>query len=287
MQVAPVTDVIGAEISGVDLSQPLTGQEVDELESRLTHHGVLFFRDQHLTPEAMQDFARRLGVIDVHPYERNLGGALEGVTVLDAHVLGGGRAPAVPWHTDATFLPAPPRASILQAVEIPPVGGDTLWASTYATYDALSSKMQRFVDDLDALHDATPSFGARAARGSLREDAVEEMTKTVHPVVATHPVTGRRTLFVNQVFTTAVEGLSRTESAALLRLLFELVNDPGAQVRLRWQPGTVAMWDNRCTQHAAVSGYEGRRLMHRVTLQGTVPSRDLRPASGARAQVLA
>jgi taurine dioxygenase len=284
MRVAAITDVIGAEISGIDLSQPPTSAEVEELETLLADHGVLFFRDQHLAPEALQDFARRLGVIDVHPYERNLGGALEGVTVLDAHVLGGGKAPAVPWHTDATFLPAPPRASILQAVEIPAVGGDTLWASTYATYDALSSKMQRFVDDLDAVHDAMPTFGARAARGSLREDAVQEMTKTVHPVVVTHPVTRRRTLFANQVFTTSVEGLSRSESAALLRLLFDLVNDPGAQVRLRWQPGTVAMWDNRCTQHAAVSGYQGRRLMHRVTLQGMVPSRDLPPASTDRMQ---
>jgi taurine dioxygenase len=273
MEASPVTSVIGAEISGVDLAQQLSDSEVSQLERLLAEHGVLFFRDQDLTPEAHVAFASRMGEIDVHPYEQNLGGELEGVTVLDALVLGRGRAPAVPWHTDATFLAAPPRASILRAIEVPPVGGDTLWASTYATYEGLSSRLQRLIDDLEAVHDAGPHFAARSARGDLRSDAPTEIFQTVHPVVTTHPVTGRLVLYVSGGFTTSIEGLPRAEGQALLKMLLDRVNDPGTQVRLRWQPGTVAIWDNRCTQHAAVAGYEGSRVMHRVTLKGTEPKR--------------
>jgi taurine dioxygenase len=143
----------------------------------------------------------------------------------------------------------------------------------YAAYESLSSKLQRFIDELDAVHDATASFGRRVAEGRAREDASTDMTRNVHPVVAVHPVSGRKALFVNRVFTEAIEGMSAKESGHLLELLFQTVHVPDTQVRLRWRPGTVAMWDNRCTQHYAVGGYTGRRVMQRVTFLGPEPKR--------------
>ena len=274
MQLEPVTDVIGAEVIGVDLADTPSPEVELELDHALATYGVLFFREQVLTPTEHVAFGARFGELHIHPYERNLGGAHEAVVELDSEVYGGSvRAPQVPWHADATFEPAPPRASILRAVQLPSVGGDTLWASTYAVYDGLSSRLQRFVDELDAHHSAEWAFRGRVASGQARADASTEMTASLHPVVASHPVTGRKALFVNRVFTTHIAELATPESAALLGVLLEAVHDPALQVRLRWRPGTVAMWDNRCTQHAAVGGFEGRRVMQRVTIVGPPPKR--------------
>jgi taurine dioxygenase len=273
MNITPATSIIGADVSDIDLATPLAKAEVEQLDRALAKHGVLFFRDQHLGPDEHLAFGERFGELHVHAYERNLGGAHEAVMLLESDGFGGTNAPKIPWHTDATFEANPPRISILRAVEVPPFGGDTLWASTYAAFEGLSSRMQRFVDGLDALHSAAQVFRTRVAAGRGRVDAEQEMRSAVHPVVIRHPVSGRKGLYVNGIFTSGMCELSDDESDAILRMLLETVHDPGLQVRLRWEPGTVAMWDNRCTQHAAAGGYEGRRVMHRVMTMGTPPAR--------------
>lgn len=273
MELSPVTNSIGAEVTGVDLTQPLSAGLVLDLDRALAEHGVLFFRDQHVTPRQQLDFGACLGELHVHPYEHNLGGQLEAVLVLDSERYRSKGKTPVPWHTDATFEQRPPRGSVLRAVELPPVGGDTLWANMYAAYESLSSRMQRFLDDLDAVHDAGATFGGRLREGRVRDDAVTEMRSTVHPVVTAHPVSGRKVLFVNRQFTSHIVDLSSSESDRILEHLFHTVHAPDIQVRLRWRPGTVAVWDNRCTQHYAVGGYEGRRVMNRVTFLGPPPKR--------------
>lgn len=272
MKIERVTDRIGAEVTGVDLAD-VDDATVSALDRALADHGVLFFRDQDLTPAEHLAFGARFGELHLHPYERNLGGDHQAVIVLDsANYRTKGKDP-VPWHHDATFEARPPRGSILRAVDLPEVGGDTLWADMYAAYEGLSSKLQRFVDELDAVHDASHIFGRRVAEGRARPDAETTMTANVHPVVATHPVSGRKALFVNANFTTGIVDLARRESDAVLGVLFQTVHNPDIQVRLRWTPGTVAMWDNRCTQHYAVGGYTGRRVMQRVTFLGPAPTR--------------
>jgi len=176
MQITPVTTTIGAEVSDIDLAAPLSSDEARQLDKAVAEHGVLFFRDQALTPDEHLAFGAALGELHVHPYERNLGGAREPVMLLESDGFGGSKAPKVPWHTDATFETNPPRISILRAVEIPSVGGDTLWASTYAACEGLSSRMQGFVDELDAVHEAAGVFGRRVAADSTRVDAEREMT---------------------------------------------------------------------------------------------------------------
>jgi taurine dioxygenase len=273
MHIRPVTTTIGAEVSDIDLALPLSADEARLLDKAVAEHGVLFFRDQRLTPDQQLAFGAVFGALHVHPYERNLGGAHEAVMVLESDGFGGATAPKVPWHADATFETNPPRLSILRAVETPVVGGDTLWASTNAAYEGLSSPMQRFVDELEAVHEAAGAFGARVAAGQARADSVQEMRTAVHPAVIRHPLSGSKALYVNGIFTTKLADLGRAESAALLGVLLETVHDPSLQVRLRWEPGTIAMWDNRCTQHAAAGGYEGRRIMHRVMAMGAPPAR--------------
>lgn len=272
MKFERVTDRIGAEVTGIELADVDDAAAAD-LDRALAQYGVLFFRAQALTPDQHIALGSRFGELHVHPYERNLGGDHEAVIVLDSENYRTKGKDPVPWHHDATFEVRPPRGSILRAIEIPEVGGDTLWADMYAAYDGLSSKTQRFIDDLDAIHDASHIFGARVAEGRGKPDAQSTMNASVHPVVATHPVSGRKALFVNANFTTAIVDMPKREGDALLGMLHQTVKDPDIQVRLRWAPGTVAMWDNRCTQHYAVGGYGSRRVMQRVTFLGPPPTR--------------
>lgn len=272
MEFDRVTDRIGVEVRGIDLAD-LDEGDIAALDLALADHGVLFFRGQDITPDDHIAMGAAFGELHIHPYEHNLGGDHQAVIVLDSqNYRTKGRDP-VPWHHDATFEPRPPRGSILRAIELPEVGGDTLWADMYAAYDGLSSKLQRIIDELDATHDATHIFSQRVADKRSRPDAETTMTASVHPVVATHPVSGRRALFVNANFTTGIVDMRPKESEALLAVLFATVQNPDIQVRLRWAPGTVAMWDNRCTQHYAVGGYTGRRVMQRVTFLGPPPAR--------------
>lgn len=267
LTIDPVTPAIGAEIGGVELSQPLDPGTLDAIYRSLIDHLVIFFRDQDLTPAAHLAFAESFGEIDrPHPVYPHVGETAN-VVLLES---GPDRPPDTNvWHTDLTFYQEPPFASILWAREVPAAGGDTLWASMYAAYDALPPEMKTLIDDLQAVHD----FGD-FRNDFLRDGGVEELNaamarlgQAVHPVAPRHPVTGRRFLYVNQPFTRSIVGLGAADSDRLLRYLLDHLNRPEFQVRFRWRAGSVAMWDNRVTQHYAVSDYyPARRAMHRVTV---------------------
>jgi taurine dioxygenase len=267
----PMTGVVGATVHGVDMAQPLSDAVVDDLNRAVAEHGVLFFHDQELSPEQHRAFGARFGPLHVHPWVRNLGPDLPEIMVLAPENLPNSGRKSIRWHADATFEERPPRGAILRAVELPELGGDTLWASMYAAYEALSGRMQAFLDGLHGVHESD-SFQKLIAMGRAVEDAPAEMASTEHPVVATHPVTGRKALYVNVIFTRAIAELSETESDRVLGFLLEHLKNPDFQVRLRWRPGTVAFWDNRASQHYGVVDYTGRRVMHRVTVCGDRPA---------------
>jgi taurine dioxygenase len=272
IEIVPVTVEVGAEVRGLDLRKPLAPEEVRGVERALAAHGVLFFRDQHLTPEQHLAFARSFGALDPAPFgpkhERH-----REITVLD-QVLPKGQG-ADNWHTDNTFMPEPPMGSILRAIELPGVGGDTCFASMYAAWDALSPAMQSFLSGLRAVHDLTRTLSRAIRDGNAPGAELARMQKdwppVEHPVARRHPVTGRIALFVNGNFTSHLVGLAPAESDALLRMLFDHVRSPDFQCRFRWRPGSIAFWDNRCVQHYGVPDYGERRLMHRVTLAGDRP----------------
>lgn len=265
-----LTGAAGAEVHDFDLGEDHDQAVIDELNLAVAEHGVLFFRDQDITPEQHRAFGARFGQLYIHPFVRNMGPELPEIMVLAPENLPNSGTKSIRWHADATFEPCPPRGSILRAVELPELGGDTLWANMHAAYETLSSHMQRFLEGLHGVHESD-SFQKLIAMGRAVEDAPDEMTATEHPVIATHPVTGRKTLFVNVIFTRAIAELSETESDRILSFLLEHLKSPDFQVRLRWRPGTVAFWDNRATQHYAVCDYTGRRAMHRVTILGDRP----------------
>ena len=271
LEIRPVTAAIGAEIRGLDLSLPLDADGVAALTHALHEHLVLFFRDQDITPTEQLDLARRFGEVQVAPFGPKLEAHPE-ITVLDQSKPAGQGADS--WHTDNTYMPNPPMGSILRAVRLPSVGGDTCFASMYAAYDALSTEMKHFLDGLRAEHDLTRTL-TRAIRDGHSDADLASMQKqwppSEHPVIRTHPVTGRKCLFVNGNFTTRITNLSEQESDALLLFLIEHIRSPSFQCRLRWQPATIAFWDNRVVQHYGVPDYAERRIMHRVTLDGDRP----------------
>lgn len=272
--IEPLTPTIGGIVHGVDLSTNLADATIAEIRRALLKHDVLFFEDQKLTPRQQRDFAARFGALHVHPVYPQVDGTPE-VLVLDNHA-------ANPtdndnWHTDVTFIETPPMASILYARELPPWGGDTIWSSMTAAYEALSPAFREFLATLEAVHDFTRSFPpdrqVSVNAGEARyEKARREHPPVTHPVVRTHPETGRRGLFVNYGFTTHIKGLKRRESAAILKFLHEHIQRPEFLVRWRWKPNSIAFWDNRNTQHYAVNDYlPHRRIMHRATILGDRP----------------
>jgi taurine dioxygenase len=257
---SPVTATIGAEVSDIDLSDKLDDSVLGKLREALVEHKVLFFRDQHkLSPATHAAFGRRFGELEVHPFRASVEGFPE-VTVLEGYGAVRGRES---WHSDTSFKAKPSMASILRAIEIPPQGRDTIWADMEAVYADLSGDMQRMLSGLTAYHDSGPHF--------TNEEGHQERIVAEHPVVRTHPESGRKAIFVNRVNTTAVVGMGERESASLLGFLFEQLHVPEYQVRLRWFPGTVAMWDNRATQHYLVMDVDCRRIMNRVTIAGDRP----------------
>jgi len=267
IQVDKLTPHTGAEVHGVDLSHPLDEPTFKDIHAALIDNGVVFFRDQHLTPEQQKAFGRLFGELHVHPAAPSL---LEGhpeILVIHAdekskHVAGEN------WHSDVSCDPEPPMGSILYMQELPPVGGDTLFASMYAAYEALSEPMKRFLEPLTAMHE-----GEHVYRGRYGvNDTGKVFPKAEHPVIRTHPVSGRKALFVNGGFTTRIKQLSRPESDALLQFLFRHVETPEFHCRFRWQVNSVAFWDNRCVQHHAMwDYYPQRRHGHRVTIRGDRP----------------
>jgi taurine dioxygenase len=271
LAIRPLTATIGAEVEGVDLGSPLDPASLGALGEALRDHLVLFFRDQAITPQQHVAFARHFGPISVAPFGPKHPDFPE-ITVLDQVAPRGEGADS--WHTDNTFMPEPPLGSILRAVQLPAVGGDTCFASMYAAYEALSPTLQATLSPLRATHDLSQMLRKAIANGQAT-DNLEDMQRRwppiSHPVVRTNPATGRKALFVNGNWTIRIEGLTERESDLLLGFLFEHVRSPEFQCRFRWEPNSVAFWDNRWVQHYAVADYTERRVMHRATIAGDRP----------------
>lgn len=273
IDVQPVTTTIGATILGVDLRKPLTSSAKETIERALVEHGVLFFRDQDTNPDQLVAFAENFGSISIPPMAP-AGSPRPEVMVLDQIAPRGEGADN--WHSDNTFMSEPPMGSILKAVQLPAVGGDTCFANAAAAYEALSDAMRRFVDGLRAVHDITKPMTRAIAAGIF--DAAKlakqqaQWPPVEHPVVRTHPVTGRKALYVNGNSTVRLVGLSERENDLLLPFLNDHIRSPEFQCRFRWDTGSIAFWDNRTVQHFAVADYSERRIMHRVTLTGDKPS---------------
>jgi taurine dioxygenase len=274
LTITPLSHALGAQISGVDIAQPLNVEQRDAIEQALLKRQVLFFRDQPITPEQQARFAANFGDLHIHPIYPNVPEQPE-VLILDTAQTDV-RDNAV-WHTDVTFLPTPALGAVLSAKLLPAFGGDTLWASGIAAYEALSEPLKVLLQGLSATHDFVKSFPLE--RFGNTPQALEQWEATrkknpplSHPVIRTHPVSGRKSLFVNEGFTTRINELSDSESEAILKLLFAHATRPEFTIRWRWQTDDVAFWDNRVTQHFAVDDYRpARRVMHRATVLGDVP----------------
>jgi taurine dioxygenase len=265
-RIRPLTRAIGAEVCGLDLREPLDEAVRGELQAALDRHLLLRFRDQPLSPSELVAFGRRLGSPRIHPFAPAHPDHPEVVVIDQVEPEGEG---ADEWHADATFLPEPPRIGVLQAIRLPEVGGDTLFASTIAAYEALSPPLRRLCGELRAVHDLTAQLRGAIERGSYRAQLApmqERWPPHVHPVVRRQPATGRGSLFVNRNYTTRIEGLTRDESDALLALLFAHLRSPKFQVRVHWEPASVVVWDNHFAHHFAVPDYRERRVMHRLNL---------------------
>jgi taurine dioxygenase len=272
IEVRILTPAIGAEIFGVDLDGALSNQQFQEIRDALLRHVVIFFRDQKLTPEAHKAFGRRFGKLHIHPAAPSLDGHPE-ILVIKADE-NSKRVAGEVWHSDVSCDPEPPMGSILYMHQTPSNGGgDTMFANMYIAYETLSEPIKRLLEGLTAVHDGDYVFRGRYGYADKKGQGhpVSE-----HPVVRTHPETGRRALYVNRGFTTRVKELRDNESDALLRMLFDHAETPEFQCRFKWAPGSVAFWDNRAAMHHAMWDYHPlRRLAHRVTICGDEPT--LRP----------
>ena len=269
LTVKPLAGALGAEIHGIDLGSAVSDSTVAGIRKIWLEHSVIFFRDQNLPPKEFAAFARRFGQVIDYPFLKGLDDTPEVIEVakLEHERINFGGL----WHTDTAYLEQPPMGTMLVAREVPPFGGDTLFASGYAAYEALSDGMKRLLNPLRAVNSS-----AKAEKTRTREDrkAGEErkVLEAEHPVVRTHPETGRKSLYVNFGHTLRFVGMSEEESAGLLAYLFEHQSKPEFTCRFRWEPGSIALWDNRCALHNPINDYHGhRRIMHRVTLAGDRP----------------
>jgi taurine dioxygenase len=263
-----LTPIIGAEIAGIDLSRPLPDAQFEELRRALAENLVIFLRDQAITPAQQLEFGRRFGALHLHPAAPHEPGHPELMIIrTDADAT---RANGEGWHTDVSCDAEPPMGSILYIKECPPHGGDTLFASMYAAYEALSDRMKAYLDGMTAMHDGEPAYRGLYANLGVADKA--SYPRAEHPVVRTHPDTGRKALYVNAGFTTRLLGVPSDESAGVLRYLFQHMENPLFQCRFRWRPGSLAFWDNRCAQHRALWDYwPHRRYGNRVTIKGDRP----------------
>ncbi|MDE2005135.1 MAG: TauD/TfdA family dioxygenase [Rhodospirillales bacterium] len=267
ISVDKLTPIIGAEIGGVDLAAP-TNRQLDEIHRALAENLVIFFRDQTLTPEQHLDFGRHFGPLHLHPAAPHAPGHPE-LMVIHADK-DSPRANGENWHSDVSCDELPPLGSILYIRTCPPHGGDTLFASMYAAYEALSERMQHYLEGLTALHDGEPVYRGLYANYGVEDK--DSYPRAEHPVVRTHPVTGRKALYVNRGFTRRILGIPRDESEGVLRYLYEHMENPLFQCRFRWRADSVAFWDNRCVQHHALWDYwPHTRSGFRVTVRGERP----------------
>lgn len=272
LEIRPVTAALGAEVQGVDLREPLKNGTYTELRKALNEYQVLFFRDQSIEPRHQQALAERFGPLQTHPAYATVEGH-PAITILESTA----EKPTLieKWHTDMTFRAHPPMATLLRSRIIPECGGDTLFASMTAAFDALSQPMQAFLADLSAVHSFEHGFRESLAEPGGRErlaQALADNPPVTHPVVRTHPESGRKLLFVNELFTTHVVGLSSSESKHLLSFLYEHIRQPEFACRFRWSENTLVLWDNRSTQHKPVNDYfPAHRCMERITIDGDRP----------------
>ena len=278
IEVKPVSGALGAEISGVDISNPLSTHELDILRSAFLEHQVICIRDQSLTPTQQIAFAKNFGEPDIYPFIRGLPDTPEVIEILktenDTVNFGGG------WHSDTSYLEKPALGSMLYALETPTAGGDTMFANMYLAYEALSKGMRRMLDRLIGVNSSAQGYrGGRAKKmqelDGMKDKYIENSQVSVaeHPVVRTHPETGRKGLYASRGHTENFRGMTPVESKPLIDFLADHAVRPEFTCRMRWEPGTLIFWDNRCTQHFAINDYAGeRRRMHRVTLVGDHPA---------------
>jgi taurine dioxygenase len=279
MQIEPVTPELGAEVTGIDL-KTADRESIAAIERAFAQYSVLFFRDQSLSLDELLAVTRRFGPVLRVPYVQGIASHPDVIAVLKEaeerriSTFGG------TWHTDFSFLAEPPAATLLYSVELPPVGGDTVWASQYLAYDALSDGMKALLEPLKAIHTGwphgtmgpNPDVPVSRSIKMVRNDPSADR-EVAHPVVRIHPVTQRKALFVNPVYTQRFENMTAAESKPILDFLHQHSVRAEFCCRLRWRPGTLAMWDNRCLMHLAVNDYDGhRRLLYRTTVAGEVPS---------------
>jgi len=274
LEVRPVAGALGAEILGIDLSHDLGEESVAAIRAAWLKHLVIFFRDQTLPPKEFLGVARRFGQAVEYPFIKGIEGFPEITPVikLEHETMNFGGL----WHSDTAYLECPPMATMLIAREVPPFGGDTLFANMYLAYETLSDGMKRMLDGLVTVNSSAKADVTKTREDRMR-DGAKESAKTQytaeHPVVRTHPETGRKALYINGGHTVRFKDMTEQESAPLLQFLFQHATRPEFTCRFRWDVGSIALWDNRCTQHNPINDYHGfRRVMHRVTLAGDRPS---------------
>lgn len=272
LRVQPLSGALGAEVSGVDLAAA-GDNTIAEIRKIWLDHGVIFFRDQDLPPAKFLAVARQFGEAVEYPFVKGIEGFPEIIPVIklehETKNFGG------IWHTDTAYLDKPPMATMLVAREVPPYGGDTLFANMYLAYETLSEGMKRMLDGMTAINKSAKADVTRTREDRIRDSGKTEARKeyiSEHPVVRTHPETGRKALYVNVGHTAHFKDMSEEESAPLLNYLFQHQTRPEFTCRFSWRPGSVALWDNRCVLHNPVNDYHGfRRVMHRITLAGDSP----------------
>ena len=273
LSIQPLAGAVGAVVTGIDLTQPQSDAQISELRRTWLAHGVIFFRNQPLPPAQFQAFAERFGEVVEYPFVQGIEGHPLIIPVLklphEKHNFGG------IWHTDTAYLEAPPMATMLIAREVPPFGGDTLFASGAAAFEALSPGMQAMLLPLKGVNTSAKADVTKTREDRIKDAPTAQSKKELvaeHPVVRTHPETGRKSLYVNFGHTARLAGMSEEESKPLLEFLFAHQSKPEFTCRFSWQPGDIAFWDNRCVLHNPVNDYHGyKRLMHRVTLKGERP----------------
>jgi len=272
LEIKPIAGALGAEICGIDLSTQLSHENSLRLRKLLNEYEVIFFRDQDISPQRQKALALSFGPLQTHPAYDTVEGFPE-ITILESTAEKPTKIEA--WHADMTFRQHPPMATILRSVIVPPRGGDTLWASMTTAYDGLSYHMRSFLEGLSAVHDFAYGFKESLAEEGGRErlaDAVSANPPVRHPVIRSHPETGKKLIFVNALFTTHIEGLGKKESAALLTFLFEHISTPEYSCRFQWRPHSIAIWDNRSTQHKPINDYfPAHRRLQRITIDGDRP----------------
>ena len=273
IDIRPISGALGAEIYGVDLAQPLNNTVIKAIHKAFLDHLVVFFRDQSIEPDHQIAFAKRFGKLVEYPLLKGLDKFPEIVPVIklpeETSNFGG------LWHSDTTYLKTPPMGAILVARELPPVGGDTLFANMYLAYETLSDGMRALLDKLVGINSSAKARVTQTRRNQMKTAAKESSEVELiaeHPVVRTHPETGRKALYINYGHTLRFKGMTDAESEPLLNFLYSHQTRPEFTCSFRWYPGSIAFWDNRCTQHNPINDYHGfKRVMHRVTIAGSRP----------------